>query len=243
MINFIIYEDDKALKRTYKNIIRSFMGNLAYEIYDFNKFNMEVYDKIKNIMGKKIFLLDAEITLVGGLKVARYIRNSGDWESQIIVVTTCERYIDFGFTTRLLMIDFISKFSDINKELYCSLNVAYNILNNQDTLTFNCNGEIFQLLYSDIYYIEKNLNGNDSTIITKGDNYVIKSSINRIMEKIGDDPRFFKCHRSCIVNLNNICSFDINNNIIRFKDKEINLVSRNKRKELKERLIADKVKL
>ena len=243
MINFIIYEDDESLRRTYKNVIRNFMGNLVYDIYDFNKFNKEVYDKIKNIMGKKIFLLDADVTVVGGLEIARNIRNSGDWESQIIIITAGDRYIDFGFTTRILMLDFISKFSDIKKELYFSLSVAYNILNNHDTLIFKCNGEIFQLLYSDIYYIEKNLHDNDSTIVTRGGSYIIKSSINKIMEKVGDDPRFFKCHRSCIVNLNNISSFDTNNNIIRFKDVEINLISRDKRKELKEKLMNDRVRL
>lgn len=243
MINFIIYEDDEPLRRTYKNVIRNFMGNLIYDIYDFNKFNKEVYDKIKNIMGKKIFLLDAEVTGVGGLEIARNIRNSGDWESQIIIITECDRYLDLSFTNRLLLLDFISKFSDIKRALYFSLNIAYNILSNRDTLVFKCGGEIFQLLYNDIYYIEKNLYDNDSTIVTRGDSYIIKSSINKIMEKIGDDPRFFKCHRSCIVNLNNICSFDMNNNIIKFKDTEINLISRDKRKELKDKLLSDKVKL
>lgn len=243
MINFIIYEDDESLRSTYKNIIRNFMRNLNYDIYDFSKFNKEVYDKIKNIMGKKIFLLDAEVTGVSGLEIAKNIRNSGDWDSQIIVITECERYLELSFTTRLLRFDFISKFSDIKRELYFSLNTAYNILNNRDTLVFKCGGEIFQLLYNDIYYIEKNLCDNDSTIFTRGDSYVIKSSINKIMEKIGDDPRFFKCHRSCIVNLNNICSFDMNNNVIRFRDAEVNLISRDKRKELKDKLLSDKVKL
>ena len=243
MINFIIYEDDEALRRTYKNIIRNFMGNLVYDIYEFNKFNKEVYDKIKNIMGKKIFFLDAEVPGASGLEVARNIRNSGDWNSQIIIITTCERYIDFGFTTRLLMLDFVSKFSDLKRELYFSLSVAFNILSNHDTLVFRCDGEIYQLLYSDIYYIEKNIHDNDSTIVTKGGRYIIKSSINKIMENFGGDPRFFKCHRSCIVNLNNILSFDTNNNVIKFRDEEINLVSRDKRKELKDKLLSDKIKL
>ena len=62
------------------------------------------------------------------------------------------------------------------------------------------------------------------------------------MKILGDDPRFFKCHRSCIVNLNNIKVFDIDKNIIKFKNGETNLVARDKKRELKDRLM-NKVKL
>ena len=178
---------------------------------------------------------------MSGLELARKIRNNGDWTSQIIVITTYVEYKNLGFTNRLLMLDFISKFSNINENLKLSLKVALNILNRQSALSFKYNSEIFQILYNDIYYIEKNLNNNDSTIVTKNNTYTIKCSINKLMETLSNDPRFFKSHRSCIINLNNVISFDIDSNIIKFKNKEINLVSRDKKKKLKDKIMNNNV--
>lgn len=240
MINFIIYEDDKEMSDIYKDIIRKFMGirNFNYNIHEFRKFDKEIFNKITNyIIGKKIYLLDVEVPGMSGVDFARSIREIGDWFSQIIMITTHEKYKDSGFTNRLLMLDFISKVSDIKRELTISLEIALNILNRQRTLAFKHNSEIFQVLYNDIYYIEKNLYDNNSTIVTRNNTYVINHSINKLTKILNDDPRFFKCHRSCIVNIDKITSFDMSNNIIKFKDKEVNLVSRNKKKELKERLM------
>ena len=130
------------------------------------------------------------------------------------------------------MLNFISKKNNVKKELNFSLNVAYNILRRQNSLVFQYNSEIFQILYTDICYIEKNLNNNDSTIVTKDNSkYIINKSINKLMEMFRDEKNFFKTHRSCIVNLDNITCFDIKRNIIKFKSSQINLVSRNRRKE------------
>ena len=82
------------------------------------------------------------------------------------------------------------------------------------------------------------MNNNDSTIVTKDNSkYIINKSINKLMEMFRDEKNFFKTHRSCIVNLDNITCFDIKRNIIKFKSSQINLVSRNRRKELKNRLL------
>lgn len=244
MINFIIYEDNKVMRKLYKDIIRKFMGikNFNYHVYEFSKYNKEVDNKInKEIIGKKIYILDIEVPGMSGLELARKIRNNGDWTSQIIVITTYVEYKNLGFTNRLLMLDFISKFSNINENLKLSLKVALNILNRQSALSFKYNSEIFQILYNDIYYIEKNLNNNNSTIVTKNNTYTIKCSINKLMETLSNDPRFFKSHRSCIINLNNVISFDIDSNIIKFKNKEINLVSRDKKKKLKDKIMNNNV--
>lgn len=244
MINFIIYEDNKITRKLYKDIIRKFMGikNYNYHIYEFSKYSKELGIKInKEIIGKKIYLLDIEVPGMSGLELARKIRSKGDWTSQIIVITTYEEYKNLGFTNRLLMLDFISKYGNINENLKLSLKVALSILNRQATLSFKYNSEIFQILYSDIYFIEKNLNNNDSTIITKNNHYIIKCSINKLMETLSNDPRFFKSHRSCIININNVISFDIDNNIIKFKNAETNLVARDKKKKLKDKIMNNNI--
>lgn len=244
MFNFIIYEDDKAMKNIYVDIIHKFMGNKNsnYNLYYFSRYSEEMEDKVFNkISGKKIYLLDVEVPGMSGFELAKEIRDSGDWFNQIIIITGYDRYSYLGVTSRILMLDFISK-ANIETELVRSLNIAINILNMHASLSFKQNSEIIQVLYNDICYIEKNLNDNSATIFTKNNKYTIRCSINNLMKILGDDPRFFKCHRSCIVNLNNIKVFDIDKNIIKFKNGETNLVARDKKRELKDRLM-NKVKL
>ena len=64
--------------------------------------------------------------------------------------------------------------------------------------------------------------------------YLIRKSIVQLEEELDND--FYKSHRSCLVNINNIIKVDFDNNIIHFKNKEINLISRSNRKGLKTRM-------
>ena len=107
-------------------------------------------------------------------------------------------------------------------------------------IVFNCNTK------SSVLHID-NMKGIDGEILLRlGENepfgLINVGDDNKLMKLFDKDYRFFKTHRSCIVNLDNIVSFDISNNIIRFKDKEINLVSRSNKRILKDKL-TDKYKV
>ena len=207
MINFIIYDNDLSRVNICKEIIGIFMGdnNLNYGIYVFNNYFKGMIMHFNNeIEGKKIYLLNADIDEMSGIDLAKKIRHAGDWISQIIILSSKGIYSGTSFALRLLMLDFISDVDNFRKELTSSLDVAFNIINKQAALVFKNGSEIFQVLYSEIYYIEKNLNDNDATVFTKNNEYIVKYSINKLMDILGDDPRFFKSHRSCIINLNNV---------------------------------------
>lgn len=238
MINFIIYEDEEKMKNMYKDIIHNFFGNIndGYKIIEYDEYKPDLIKKIESIEGKKIFLMDIEVPGKTGLELAREIRNNGDWLSPLIIITTHEHLKTEGFTGRMLMLDFLSKYNDLRNSLKDSIMTAYNIVSSYKTISFKQKGEIYQILYEDILYIEKNLNDNYVTIETKHDSITIKGSINNIISFLSADPRFMKTHRSCIVNLVNIKIYDISNNLIRFEEKTTDLISREKKKELKERL-------
>lgn len=238
MINFIIY-DNKEVVGSYKKIIRNLMKSkkLNYSIYNIGNYSEDIQDKLKKLSGSKIYLLSADTKVIPGLDIAKNIRTSGDWISQIIITEKFDKNNYIGISSRLLILDFISKFDNFEKDVYFALETAVNILNKRLTLSFKCNSEVFQILYDDICYIEKNLNDNDSTIVTKNDRYTIKCSINKLTKILNNDSRFFKTHRSCIVNINNITSFDMKNNIVKFNFLETNLISRNKKKELKDKIL------
>lgn len=245
MINFIIYEDEQKMREWYISIILKIVGrqNNAYRIIEIDRYDSKTMKRIKEACGKKIFILDIEVPGKSGLDLAREIRMGGDWLSQMIVVTSHDKMVNWSFRGKMLMLDFISKYSECEENLAEAIKLAYQILTTHKSMTFQLNGELYQVPYQDILYIEKNLDEVTSTIYTKESELEIKQGITSIMEFLQEDPRFMKTHRSCIVNLFNITSVDLVNNIIYFDHKSTPLLSRDKKKELKERISDNSVRV
>ncbi len=241
MISFILYEDEDQMRKIYKKVILRVMGpqNKSYHLNEFSYYDDEVESQLKSINGHKIYILDVEVPGKRGIDLAREIRNSGDWDSQIIMITSHEEYGTIGYMTKLLMLDFISKNVNIEKELENTLNVALNIIDNKKSLTFISDGEMHQVPHNDILYIEKMVNNNKCHIVTKGKTYLIRDTIDHLKDVFKDNYDFMKTHRSCIVNLKNITSVDLSRNIIFFENAQIDLIAKDKKSELKSRLQED----
>lgn len=239
MINFILYEGDKKYRNLYISTILKIVGNrnIAYEITEIDKYSDKNYSIINSLTGKKIFILGIDVVGMSGLDLARLIRKNGDWNSQIIICTTHDKLESIALKSRLLILDYISKYVDCVNNLKDSLILALKILDKDLSLKFLYNGEIHQIPYHDILYIERDTNTDISIINTKDDKIEINKSINEIEKVLKHDNRFLKTHRSCIVNIDNISSFELNNSSIKFNKKKVNLVTRDKKKELKELLL------
>ena len=242
MINFIIYEDQKEFREIYISAILKIIGskNNAYKIIEIDKYDKTTLPKIQKLVGKNIYILDIEVPGKSGLDLAREIRNNGDWQSQMIVVTSHEQMKNTTLTSKMLMLDFISKYYDMEESLKESIKLSLDILNFHKSLNFQSNGELYQIPYNDILYIEKNVDNPYSTIVTKNENIETKRLIGTIENELIEDKRFFRTHRSCIVNLDNITSIELRENIIHFGKKETNLLSREKKAELKQILCSKK---
>ena len=237
-MNFIIYEDDKRYVSKYKDVIRKLIGpsNLNYNIIEFNEYNSETENKLNNIDGNKIFILDIEVTGKNGLDLARSIRKTGDWNSPIIIVTSHEEFKTVGYTGKILMLNFISKKENLEKDLYESLDVALEINLCKKALCYTNKGEMYHIPHQDILYVEKSLNDNICNVVTKSKTYIIRKTIRELEQMLCNDIHFIKTHRSCIINLNHVECIDFENNIISFVNKEIDLLSRTHKKQLKERI-------
>lgn len=244
VINFIIYEDDITAINLYESIIHEFIGGKkdGYKIVSFNRYDNNLFSKINNLFGKKIYILDVHVPGKNGLDFARDIRASGDWLSQIIIISEFEKYRKDAFTSKMLTLDFISKDNNIINNLKDTLNIAYKITNTHKAYTFQYNGELYHIPYHDILYFEKDLNDNYSFIITEKGNYKIKESITSIEKKLKNDLRFFKTHRSCIINIHNVRLLELSTNQIYFTgNKNTSLLSRDKKKLLKEKLTSSSI--
>lgn len=237
-MNFIIYEDEKDYAKRYKNVINKLLlaTNLNYEIIEINEYNETTEKQLENICGNKTYILDIEVKGKNGLELARSIRKAGDWTSPIIIVTSHDEFKTVGYTGKILMLNFISKSGELEKQLFDSLETALEINMANKSLRYTNKGELYNIPYQEILYIEKSLNDNTSNIITKSHIYNIRKTIKELEEELSNTIDFFKTHRSCIVNLKNVKHIDFENNVIQFVNKTTDLISRSNKKALKERL-------
>lgn len=242
MINFIIYDSDKRYREMYISIILKMLGNrnIAYEIIEIDKYDNNTLDIINNLCGKKIFILDIDVIGMSGLDLVKLIRNSGDWDSQMIISTEHEKLEHCALTSKLLILDFISKYFNCSENIKNSIGLALKILNKNKSLNFQYKGEIYQLPYKDILYIERDIKLDVSIIHTKNSKIEINKTINEL-ELVLEDDKFIKTHRSCIVNIDNISNFKLDESIIRFGKKHTNLITRDNKRKLKERLLGNDI--
>ena len=239
MINFIIYDSNKKYRQMYISVILKMLGNknISYEIIEIDKYNNKTLELINNLCGKKIFILEIDVEGMSGLDLAKLIRNNGDWDSQIIISTEHEKLEYCALTSKLLILDYISKYYDCLENVKNSIGLALKILNKNKSLNFQYKGEIFQLPYKDILFIERNIKLDISIINTKNSKIEVNKTINELELLLKCNSNFFKTHRSCIVNIDNITSFKLDESIINFGNKKTNLITRDNKKELKERLL------
>ena len=235
MINFVIYEDESYFSNLYKTIIHKFMGNRddQYKIYNFTEYSDDLIKFIKGLTGQNIYIFDIEVKGKSGLDLAREVRTlKQTMNDQIIIATAHQDLIQNAFHKKILMIDFISKFDELEENLLRTFYEIYQIFNSNSYLSFKQDSEIIRIPYNDILFIEKNKNDDCLCIETNSDCFKYKGNINKLEEKLKDDIRFFKTHRSCIVNLFKITKINGTLPMITFGKKSTNCLSRDKRKEL-----------
>lgn len=238
MINFIIYEDNKKWQELYKNSILKIIGctNIKYNFLTFNQYDENIKTQIKNLVGQKIYLVDIKVPGKSGIDFAREIRSLGDWQSPIIAITSHTEYKNNGFTSKTLMLDFIIKDKHVLKQINENIKYILNYIEKQSSFNFTYKNEFYQIPFEDIYYFEKDLNNNNTKVITKRKTYIIRKSITQLTNDLKINNHFFKSHQSFIINLKNIEQVDFNNNLIYLKNQKTCLLSRNKKTALKKRL-------
>lgn len=236
MFNFIVYEDEEKFREKYHFIILKFIGNsnLAYQIVDISKYTKEEAERIKNLSGNNIYILDIEVPGKSGLDLAREIRNNGDWKSQIIIVTSHEDLKNFDYQSSMLMLAFISKFYNLERELYKVISKAHKILTSNELITFKSDSKIYNIPINDILYFEKIEHETNATVVTKDGEYLTDKLLKKWEEELSDDPRFVRTFKNTIVNIYNIRKIDLDRNEITFENNKRVLLSRNYKKKIKE---------
>ena len=240
MINFIIYEDDNEWIKQYQKITHRFMGknDNLYKIHKYTSYSDTMLEEIKQLNGQNIYLLDIEVKGKSGLDLAREIRNfKRTMNDQIIIITAHQDLVYNAFHQKLLMVDFISKFDDLDSKLLACFREIYEIFNSNKCLSFKQDGEIVRIPYDDILFVEKNTVEDYLVIETDHGEVKFKCNIAKLEKMLSDDARFFKTHRSCIVNTFKITKLNSSLPVIYFGNKYTTCLSRDRRKDLEEKCL------
>lgn len=239
MINFIIYEEDKQYINLYESLIHKFMAvsNELYKIYKYSKYNENIIEDVKKLVGYNIFVFDVEVRGKSGLDLAKEIRSCTDFsKNQFIIVTSHLDLIVSAYHRKLLMIDFLSKYDNLENNLMECFREINILFNRNKSLAIKCDGEILRIPHNDILYIEKYKNDNYICIHTDNGEYKYKGNIVEMENYFKRDTCFLKSHRSAIVNLNKITRVDMVNNVIYFNSKKTNYLARDRKKDLEKQM-------
>ncbi len=237
MINFVVCEDEKDLRKIEVEEITKFMMNydVDYKIHEFNEYDNKFYDYAIKEDGFKIYLLDIVTKKTSGLNAARKIREEfDDWVSVIIMVTSHTEYKYEALSSRLYLLDFVNKLNNMEDSIQDNLNVAMKHYDNrQKQIKYTYNRNFYNIELREIIYIEKEPDSKRCIVTTKYGKQIIPGTLNSVYKNL--DNRFLKVHKSLIINKDEIREFEASTNKLVFKNGDISyLVSRNKKKELME---------
>ena len=235
MISFVVLEKDHEMRGLLVKIVKNFLFDKDdhYRIYEYERCTKTVQEEVLHIDGPKIYLMDVDDEEVNMCEIARNVRKEGDLNSQIILITDNDKRDYIGKLHNILYLDFLRIDERIIEKVNNAIKDAYKTITRYRAYSFTAYDEIYRLNYDDIYFVTKNLRDDSVTIYTKDDSYLDFISLKGIEEKLSKDPRFLKVHRSCIINLYHISSYDKKSNTIVFNNgMKTNLIAKNSKAKL-----------
>ena len=224
MIKFAMIEDDKNLLNDLYKILES-----IFMKYDFDAeivfYSTDVNELLNYIKNCKVDVLFLDIDLksnLSGLEIAELVRSSNK-DCYIIFETA---HLEYGLIAyKYKTFDFICKPVTLQRVEECVLRLFDDIsgltkkfvrINNKNTI----------IAESDIKYIKKD--GMKLIFHTENREYEIYSSFLKIQDSLPSN--FVRCHKSFIVNIDNVTKVESNKNIVYFNDSSCDIGPKYKNK-------------
>lgn len=224
MIKFAMIEDDKNLLNDLYKILES-----IFMKYDFDAeivfYSTDVNELLNYIKNYKVDVLFLDIDLksnLSGLEIAELVRSSNK-DCYIIFETA---HLEYGLIAyKYKTFDFICKPVTLQRVEECVLRLFDDIsgltkkfvrINNKNTI----------IAEADIKYIKKD--GMKLIFHTENREYEIYSSFLKIQDSLPSN--FVRCHKSFIVNIDNVTKVESNKNIVYFNDSSCDIGPKYKNK-------------
>ncbi len=232
MLDIFVCEDDAAQRRAIVQIIRN---TVLIEELDMQLF-LEAGDpyvlleKVRTGTNTGIYFLDIDLgSDMNGMKLAQEIRLS-DPRGFVIFITAHSEMSYMTFQYRVEAMDFVLKDNPAEAKVKireCLLNAmerhTLHMGRTHKACTVRFGGRKISVDYNDIFFFETS--GNIHKVILHGKDRQIEFSgtIKELADTLGDN--FVRCHRSFLVNKNNIKEVDVKNRMIHFTNGETCLMS------------------
>lgn len=152
MINFIVCDDEKEIVEKVKIILMkiAFQANIEYKIHAFNSYDESFMQTMNSNLENKIYILDIEVEDSSGLEVAKQIREK-DWKSIIIILTAHYELETLAYKSKILLLDFISKYELYDEKIYNIIKLCIERKLNDDKLKIKTKNGIERIDYIDLY--------------------------------------------------------------------------------------------
>lgn len=240
MLKIYVCEDIEVQRDKLQQVIENtvLMENLDMELSCVSEDPHRILEKVKETEDVGIYFLDIDLGAeMNGLTLAQEIRKY-DPRGFIIFVTTHSEMSYMTFIYKLEALDFILKDNaeELEKRVYeCILkaNQRFMSVNNKVQANFSVkvNEKVFTVDYDEILFFETSANVHKIILHCKNRQMEFLGKIKDIEKEV--DGRFYRCHRSFLVNKDNIREIDFQNRVIYMVNGDECLISSRMMKGLK----------
>ena len=212
-MNIFIYEDDQIQRQYLTLLIQDIALNLDFCI---NKLiatddpNLIIREAIDEKTAN-IYFLDIEInnSLFNGFELAKKIRKRSK-TALIVFITNHPEYGMISFEYKVAAIEFISKYLSepiIKQKIKEILLLAQSseVEETNDIFSFENQFSSFKIEFQEILFFQTIYNSHKIQLVCKSKIIDFYSNLKTI-ETL--DNRFFRCHRSIVINMDNVIEID-----------------------------------
>lgn len=240
MLRVYVCEDIPSQRDKMRKIVENviLMEDLDMELTAVTGDPRELLEQVKQNEEVGIYFLDIDLkSEMNGLELAKEIRKY-DPRGFIIFVTTHSEMSYMTFIYKLEAMDFILKDNseEIGKRVYqCILNANQRFASThnkaQAVFAIKVNDKLFTINYEDILFFETSQNVHKVILHCKNRILEFNGKIRELEENL--DDRFYRCHRSYLVNKDNIREINLQERVIYMENGEQCLISSRMMKGLK----------
>ncbi len=239
MLNIFVCEDNAAQRRRIVQIIQNtvMIEELDMQLVLDAEDPYVLLNKVKTSQNTGVYFLDIDLNSdMNGMKLAQQIRLF-DPRGFIIFITAHSELSYMTFQYRVEAMDFVLKDNPAEAKVKireCLLNAMerYSLQTNKThkVYTIETGGRKISIDYDDIFFFETSGNIHKVILHAKDRQIEFSATIKELTNTLGGS--FVRCHRSFLVNKNNIKETDAKNRIIYFANGETCLMSTRMMKEL-----------
>ena len=229
MIDILICDDDEKINNQLQQLIGSFTTQNGIAL------NVEFRNSEDAVISEDLYcdiaILDIEMPGTSGLKLAEFLKKKNN-NTLIIILTSFMEYLDNAM--KINVFRYLSKPIEQNR-LFMNLSDAIECCQNAGKcIMVESEGETYKIRTNDILYIENLKHG--STIVSKGSTYKTNKKPDYWLHEINQPACFINCHKSYIVNLQNVINFGKEHIVFATEsgEKYYSIVSQRRYKEFKQ---------